>query len=64
MAAPEKLRVKDLKIFATGYNLFTWTQYSGQDPDVAPPSRPDTLPKDNSRTPPSKKFMFGVNLTF
>ncbi|MCF8380972.1 MAG: SusC/RagA family TonB-linked outer membrane protein [Bacteroidales bacterium] len=60
----KKLRVKDLKVFATGYNLYTWTKYSGQDPDVAPPSNPDTLPKDISRTPPSKKFMFGVNLTF
>ncbi len=58
------LRVKDAKFFVTGYNLYTWTKYSGQDPDVAPPSRPDSLPKDNSRTPPSTKYMFGLNLTF
>ena len=58
------LRVKDLKVYGTGYNLFTWTGYSGQDPDVAPPSNPSVLPKDQSRTPPSRKFMFGVNLTF
>ena len=60
----QKLRVNDLKVFATGYNLYTWTNYSGQDPDVAPPSRPDVLPKDYSRTPPSRKFMFGINVTF
>lgn len=59
-----KLRVKDLKVYGTAYNLYTWTRYSGQDPDVAPPSRPDTLPKDYSRTPPSKRFMLGINLTF
>ncbi len=58
------LRVKDLKVFCTAYNLYTWTKYSGQDPDVAPPNRPDTLPKDESRTPPSEKIMFGVNVTF
>ena len=60
----QKLKISDLKFFATGYNLYTWTNYSGQDPDVAPPSRPDSLPKDQSKTPPSKKFMFGINLIF
>jgi TonB-linked SusC/RagA family outer membrane protein len=60
----EWLRISEMRIFATAYNLFTWTNYSGQDPDVAPPSRPDRLPKDYSKTPPSKKYMFGLNLTF
>lgn len=63
-AVCQRLKVSDLKFFATAYNLFTWTNYSGQDPDVAPPSRPDSLPKDYSKTPPSKKFMFGINLIF
>ena len=58
------LRVKDLKVYGTAYNLYTWTKYLGQDPDVAPPSDPKNLPKDQSRTPPSRKIMFGVNLTF
>ncbi|MFY9151975.1 MAG: SusC/RagA family TonB-linked outer membrane protein [Prolixibacteraceae bacterium] len=60
----KKLKVSDLKFYATAYNLYTWTKYSGQDPDVAPPNRPDVLPKDYSRTPPSKKIMLGVNVTF
>ena len=58
------LRVKDMKVYCTAYNLYTWTKYSGQDPDVSQPNRPDTLPKDVSRTPPSQKFMIGVNVTF
>jgi TonB-linked SusC/RagA family outer membrane protein len=58
------LHVKDLKVYGTAYNLYTWTRYSGQDPDVSQPNRPDTLPKDVSRTPPSQKFMIGVNVTF
>jgi TonB-linked SusC/RagA family outer membrane protein len=60
----QKLGIKDLKVYATGYNLYTWTKYSGQDPDVAPPSKPSSLPKDYSRTPPSKKLLIGVNITF
>ncbi len=67
MVKPEvsrKLKLTDIKLYATAYNLYTWTNYSGQDPDVAPPSRPDSLPKDYSKTPPSKKFMFGLNLIF
>jgi TonB-linked SusC/RagA family outer membrane protein len=58
------LRLKDLKVYATAYNLYTWTKYSGQDPDVSPPNRPDKLPLDVSRTPPSEKVMIGVNVTF
>ncbi len=58
------LRVKDLKVYGTAYNLYTWTHYSGQDPDVSQPNKPDSLPKDESRTPPSQKFMIGVNVTF
>jgi TonB-linked SusC/RagA family outer membrane protein len=58
------LKVKDLKIYTTAYNLYTWTNYSGQDPDVSQPNKPTTLPKDVSRTPPSKRIMFGVNVSF
>jgi len=58
------LRLKELKVYGTAYNLYTWTNYSGQDPDVSQPNKPDTLPKDESRTPPSQKFMIGVNVTF
>ena len=60
----QKIRLKNLRLFATVYNLFTWTSYSGQDPDVAPPSKPDVLPKDYSKTPPSRRFMFGINISF
>lgn len=59
-----KLNLKDLKLYATAYNLFTITNYSGQDPDVSPPSRPNDLPKDNNRTPPSRRIMFGINASF
>jgi hypothetical protein len=60
----KKIGLSDLKLFATAYNLFTWTNYSGQDPDVSAPSRPDQLPKDYSKTPPSQRIMLGVNISF
>ncbi|MFC0878486.1 SusC/RagA family TonB-linked outer membrane protein [Saccharicrinis sp. FJH2] len=60
----KKLHLRSLRVYATGYNLFTLTNYSGQDPEVGLPNRPDTLPKDYSRTPPSKRVMLGLNVSF
>ena len=60
----QKLKVRDLKLFATAYDLFTLTKYSGQDPDVGSPVNPKLLPKDSSRTPPSRRIMIGVNVNF
>ena len=65
---PEKLcnylNIKKMDVYATMYNLFTWTNYSGQDPEVAPPNKPDKLPIDYSRTPPGRKILLGLNITF
>ena len=65
---PEKicrrLGVKGMKLYLTGYNLLTWTKYTGQDPDVPIPSNPSELPKDYSKTPPSFRITLGTNITF
>ncbi len=58
------LNLKELRIFTTAYNLFTWTNYLGQDPDVSQPNDPKKLPKDESRTPPGKEITIGLNITF
>ena len=50
-------------IFVTGYDLFTWTDYKGQDPEVSMPSA-TKLVEDNSTTPVSKRFAFGLTLNF
>lgn len=64
---PKKLIAKwgltYLNVFATGYNLFTWTDYTGQDPEVSIPS-PNKLAIDGATTPVSKRFSFGINLNF
>ena len=59
----KKLGVTKLNVFATGYDLFTWTGYKGQDPEVKMPSA-TTLVKDNSTTPVTRRFSFGLNLDF
>jgi TonB-linked SusC/RagA family outer membrane protein len=59
----EKLNLKEAKIYGTAYNLFTWTNYSGQDPEVGLPG-PTGLPKDTSRTPPGRRITLGLNIKF
>lgn len=49
--------------FVTGYDLFTWTGYKGQDPEVSLPTA-TKLVKDGSQTPVSKRYAFGLTLNF
>jgi hypothetical protein len=50
-------------IFATGYDLFTWTNYTGQDPEVSFPSA-TSLVKDTATTPVTKRYVFGITVNF
>lgn len=59
----KNLGITRLNVFATGYDLFTWTSYKGQDPEVKMPSA-TSLVKDSATTPVSKRFAFGINLDF
>ena len=59
----QQFGITKLNIFATGYDLFTWTGYKGQDPEVKMPS-PTSLVQDNATTPVSRRFAFGINLDF
>lgn len=55
--------ITTLNAFITGYDLITWTNYSGQDPEVSLPSALK-LVKDSSTTPVTRRFSFGINLNF
>ena len=57
------LGITKLNVFATGYDLFTWTKYKGQDPEVSMPSA-TSLVRDNATTPVSRRFALGINLDF
>lgn len=61
----EKVKIQQFRIYATAYNLWLWTKYSGYDPEVdAVYSTPLTPGIDWSSYPRSKTFNFGFNLTF
>lgn len=56
--------VKNLRCYVAGYNLFVWTRYSGQDPEVSTRNSPLTQGVDYSAYPKARKILFGLNVTF
>jgi TonB-linked SusC/RagA family outer membrane protein len=61
----QKLKVKNLSAYVTVENLFTWTNYTGQDPEASVRgSDPFRVAIDNSYTPPVKTFTLGVTASF
>lgn len=60
----QKFGMTNFNVFATGYDLLTWTNYAGQDPEVKMPSATNALVKDDASTPISKRFAIGVNINF
>lgn len=59
------LYVQKLRIYATAYNIYTFTNYSGYDPEVdTRRATPCTPGVDYSAYPRSRSYNFGVNLTF
>ncbi|MBN2165413.1 MAG: SusC/RagA family TonB-linked outer membrane protein [Marinilabiliaceae bacterium] len=58
------LHITSLNFFVTIYDLYTWTNYTGQDPEVNLPSKVTDLAVDNALTPRSRRFSAGLNLYF
>lgn len=57
----DKVKMRNLSAFVTAENLFTWTKYTGQDPEVSTRGAdPFRVAIDNSMTPPSKMFTIGI----
>jgi hypothetical protein len=50
-------------MFASGENLFTLTDYSGVDPEI-PPANGKITGVTTAVYPSTRKFMFGLNVTF
>ncbi|MBC7828003.1 MAG: SusC/RagA family TonB-linked outer membrane protein [Chitinophagaceae bacterium] len=56
-----KLKIKNLSAYVTVENLYTWTGYTGQDPEVSTRgSDPFRVAADISLTPPTKAFTLGL----
>ena len=59
-----KAHIESLRFYGTLNNIYTFTKYSGYDPEVSNSSSILTQGMDSSSYPRSKGFVFGLNLTF
>ena len=61
----KKIKLSTVRFYATGYNLHTFTKYSGYDPEVNTyPNNGLTPGIDWGAYPSSISFVFGANITF
>ncbi|WP_375296510.1 SusC/RagA family TonB-linked outer membrane protein [Niastella sp. OAS944] len=61
----ERAHIGSVRVYVTAYNLHTWTNYTGFDPEVdARRSPPVTPGVDYSAYPKSRSFVGGINVTF
>lgn len=60
-----KIKLSNVRFYATGYNLYTWTKYSGYDPEVNTYSNNGLTPGiDWGAYPSAISLVFGANITF
>ncbi len=60
----KKLNLEDLRFWLTADNLYTFTKYTGQDPEVSMSAGPFGIAIDGDATPPTKRFTFGLSTRF
>lgn len=59
-----KLHLKAMRIYCSGQNLYTWTNYSGGDPEVNTYNSALTSGFDFSSYPRARVISFGTSVTF
>ncbi|QKX05106.1 TonB-dependent receptor [Aquimarina sp. TRL1] len=60
----KKLSVDNFRIYTTGTNLFTFTKYSGYDPEASDSSDPRTFGADFLTAPPLRTVILGLTINF
>jgi TonB-linked SusC/RagA family outer membrane protein len=61
----KRVGISNLRFYATAYNVFCITSYSGYDPEVSTMRRTNLTPGvDYSAYPKSRQFVVGLNLNF
>lgn len=59
-----KASIQNLRLYATGSNLFVWTPYTGFDPEVSTKGNSLTPGVDFGAYPRSRSYVLGLNVTF
>ncbi|RRN76215.1 SusC/RagA family protein, partial [Pseudoxanthomonas sp. SGD-10] len=61
----KRLKMSNLRVYASGYNLFLLTNYTGFDPEVSTRRRTPLTPGvDYSAYPRSRSYVLGLNVNF
>jgi hypothetical protein len=61
----QKLRIRDLDFALTMRRVYTFTRYTGQDPEIPQDiDDPFWFGTDEARTPPPREFTFMIGLGF
>lgn len=61
----KKFLIEKFRLYATGNNIYCWSKYTGQDPEVSMNTRnPMTPGIDNNAYPKSRTLVLGANITF
>ena len=60
----QKIKISSIRVFVSGQNLYTWTHYSGEDPEVSTYNSVLTGGFDYSAYPRARTFAFGANVNF
>ena len=59
------MKIQNLRVYVSGYNIFCLTKYTGFDPEVSTRRQTTLTPGvDYSAYPKSRQFVVGLNLTF
>ncbi|MCM1177899.1 MAG: TonB-dependent receptor [Clostridium sp.] len=59
-----RMKISSMRIYVSGQNLWTWTRYTGFDPEVSTRNSSLTRGFDYSAYPRTTSYTFGVKVTF
>ncbi len=62
----DRIGLNSARLYVTFYNLYTWTDYKGPDPEVGNgrTTKWSNIGVDDGRTPPPSNVTFGINVKF
>jgi len=59
-----KVHISNMRLYVSLDDYFTFTKYPGFDPETSSANSGNGIGVDKGSYPTSKKFMFGVNVSF